>query len=99
MGLAGAKDIELRFAGYVEGLVSVIGHADRARPLWDYCVGLVLPCERKSVEPMAAVTAPERVNLPALLRRLSRIWRVFMRSAVIVPTSSLQCTVRTLLFC
>jgi SRSO17 transposase len=42
--------------------VSVIGHADRARPLWDYCVGLVMPCGRKSVEPMAAVTAPERVG-------------------------------------
>jgi SRSO17 transposase len=38
----------------------VIGHADRARPLRDYCRGLMLPCERKSVEPMAAVTAPER---------------------------------------
>jgi len=25
MGLYGAKDIELRFAGYVEGLVSVSG--------------------------------------------------------------------------
>ena len=52
---------ESRFAAYVEGLVSVIGHADRARPLRDYCVGLMLPCERKSVEPMAAVTAPARV--------------------------------------
>ncbi len=31
MGLAGAKDIELRFAGYVEGLVSVIGHASGTR--------------------------------------------------------------------
>src|ERR1700731_1535200 len=60
MGLHGAKDIELRFAGYVEGLVSVIGHADRARPLRDYCTGLMMPCERKSVEPIAAVTAPER---------------------------------------
>jgi SRSO17 transposase len=40
--------------------VSVIGHADRAGPLRDYCVGLMLPCERKSVEPMAAMTAPER---------------------------------------
>jgi SRSO17 transposase len=30
-------------------------------PLRDYCVGLMLPCERKSVEPMAAVTAPGRV--------------------------------------
>jgi len=60
MGLAGAKGIELRFAGYVEGLVSVIGHADRGGPLRDYCTGLVMPCERKSVEPMAAITAPER---------------------------------------
>ena len=51
---------ELRFSAYVEELVSVIGHADRAKPLRDYCQGLMLPCERKSVEPMAAVTAPER---------------------------------------
>src|SRR4249919_3474003 len=60
MGLYGAKDIELRFAGYVDGLVSVIGHADRAGPLRDYCTGLIMPCERKSVEPMAAITAPGR---------------------------------------
>jgi SRSO17 transposase len=51
---------ESRFAAYVEGLASVIGHADRANPLRDYCVGLMLPCERKSVEPMAAVTASGR---------------------------------------
>src|SRR3954468_1247833 len=51
---------EVRFSAYVEELVSVIGHADRAKPLRDYCQGLMLPCERKSVEPMAAVTAPER---------------------------------------
>jgi len=50
-----------RFSAYVEGLVSVIGHADRAKPLRDYCMGLVMPGERKSVEPMAAVTAPARV--------------------------------------
>src|SRR2546422_744012 len=60
MGLRTADDGELRFAGYVEGLVSVIGHADRAGPLRDYCTGLIMPCERKSVEPMAAITAPER---------------------------------------
>src|SRR5437899_2233202 len=52
---------ELRFAAYVEGLVEVIGHADRAVPLQDYCLGLLMPGERKSVEPMAAVTAPARV--------------------------------------
>src|ERR1019366_3633673 len=60
MDLRAADDSESRFAGYVEGLGSVIGHADRAGPLRDYCVGLMLPCERKSVEPMAAMTAPER---------------------------------------
>jgi SRSO17 transposase len=33
-------------------VASVIGHADRVAPLDAYCVGLLLPCERKSVEPM-----------------------------------------------
>jgi len=60
MDLRAADDSESRFSAYVEGLVSVIGHADRAGPLRDYCVGLMLPSERKSVEPMAAVTAPGR---------------------------------------
>ena len=60
MKLQSADGSEARFAAYVEGLVSVIGHADRAGPLRDYCVGLIMPCERKSVEPMAAVTAPDR---------------------------------------
>src|ERR1700747_3452497 len=60
MGLQRSDDSESRFTGYVEGRVSVLGHADRAGPLRDYCVGLMMPCERKSVEPMAAVTAPER---------------------------------------
>src|SRR6516164_3837470 len=60
MGLHGAKDIESRFSRYVEGLVSVVGHADRVGPLHDYCLGLVMPGERKSVGPMAAITAPGR---------------------------------------
>ena len=60
MDLRAADDSASRFSAYVEGLVSVIGHADRAGPLRDYCVGLMLPSERKSVEPMAAVTAPGR---------------------------------------
>src|SRR3974390_2758726 len=54
------RDIELRFVSYVEGLVSVIGHQDRAEPLHDYCVGLMMPGRRRGGEPMAAVTAPER---------------------------------------
>ena len=49
-----------RFAAYVQGLSSVLGHADRIGPLRDYCTGLILPGERKSVEPMAAKTAPAR---------------------------------------
>jgi len=51
-----------RFAKYVEGLTSVIGHADRAGPLKDYCVGLLASEGRRSVEPMAAVTEPSRVS-------------------------------------
>jgi hypothetical protein len=60
MGLPRSGDAASRFAAYVEGLTTVIGHADRAKPLRDYCVGLMMPCARKSVEPMAAITAPER---------------------------------------
>ena len=56
-----SDESESRFSAYVEGLVGAIGHADRAGPLRDYCLGLLVPGERKSVEPMAAVTAPARV--------------------------------------
>src|SRR4051812_21433317 len=52
---------EARFGVYVEALTGVIGHADGATPLRDYCTGLLMPAERKSVEPMAAITAPARV--------------------------------------
>ena len=62
MGRGRATDSESRFLRYVEGLVSVIGHADRARPLRDYCLGLMVSRGRKSVEPMAATTAPERTS-------------------------------------
>ena len=60
MDLGGTASSESRFVAYVAGLASVIGHKDRIGPLRDYCTGLMLPCERKSVEPMAAVTAPAR---------------------------------------
>src|SRR5438132_11999737 len=52
---------EARFAAYVEQLGTALGHADRQEPLHDYCLGLLMPIERKSVEPMAAVTAPAQV--------------------------------------
>jgi SRSO17 transposase len=56
----GSGESEARFATYVKGLASVVGHADRTGPLRDYCTGLILPGERKSVEPIAAKTAPAR---------------------------------------
>ena len=60
MNLSSEGAVETRFAAYVQGLSSVLGHADRIGPLRDYCTGLMLPGERKSVEPMAAKTAPAR---------------------------------------
>src|SRR2546421_9001263 len=51
---------ESRFTGYVEGLTSVIGHEDREEPLRHYCTGLLMPCESRSVEPIAAIPAPDR---------------------------------------
>ena len=43
---------EARFAAYVEALGAVLGHADRQEPMRDYCLGLLMPIARKSVEPM-----------------------------------------------
>jgi SRSO17 transposase len=61
MEWAGRRRVRLRFAAYVDSLAGVLGHADRAEPLVDYCTGLLLPGERKSVEPIAAIVAPARV--------------------------------------
>src|SRR2546423_13314941 len=46
----------------MEGLARAAGHADRETPLKNYCKGLLLPGERKSVEPMAARLAPDNVR-------------------------------------
>lgn len=51
-----------RLAAYLEGLAQAAGHADRHAPLKNYCTGLLLPGERKSVEPMAARLAPGNVR-------------------------------------
>jgi len=48
-----------RFAAYIEGLAEAAEHVDRHTPLKNYCTGLLLPGERKSVEPMAAILAPQ----------------------------------------
>src|SRR5258708_22400770 len=62
MGRGHVNASESRFLGYVEGLASVIGHADRVGPLHDYCLGLMVARGRKSVEPMAAHIAPHRTS-------------------------------------
>ena len=46
----------------MDGLAKAAGHADREAPLRSYCTGLLLPGERKSVEPMAARLAPDNVR-------------------------------------
>jgi SRSO17 transposase len=53
---------EARFAAYLEAIVGVLGDARRVAPARAYCTGLLLPGERKSVEPMAARLAPGRVQ-------------------------------------
>jgi SRSO17 transposase len=55
------RESEGRFSAYVDSLASVLGHADRTGPLMDYCTGLLMPGERKSVEPIASMVAPARV--------------------------------------
>lgn len=62
MDLRAADGVALRFHAYIEHLSEAVGHADRHGPLSEYCTGLLLPGERKSVEPMAARVAPGEVG-------------------------------------
>jgi SRSO17 transposase len=57
--LANTED---RFGEYLARLGEVVGHADRRAPLRAYMAGLLLPGERKSVEPMAAKVDPRNVE-------------------------------------
>lgn len=51
-----------RFEEYVTMIAGHLGHADRVGPFRGYCAGLMLPGNRKSVEPMAARVAPTEVR-------------------------------------
>jgi SRSO17 transposase len=53
--------VESRFERYAEKMVETLGHANRATPARWYLRGLMLPGERKSVEPMAARVQPQDV--------------------------------------
>jgi SRSO17 transposase len=46
----------------MDGLAKAAGHEDRHTPLKNYCKGLLLPGERKSIEPMAARLDPVNVE-------------------------------------
>jgi SRSO17 transposase len=59
--MAGRDAAAGRFAEYLKRLQWAVGHADRRAPLQAYLTGLLLPGERKSVEPMAAKIDPRHV--------------------------------------
>lgn len=60
MALRDGSGTEARFHSYLAERASALGHVARVKPFQDYCVGLLAAEGRKSVEPLAAVTAPER---------------------------------------
>jgi SRSO17 transposase len=62
--VSGSGGSEAGFNTYLDALCATLGHADRAAPFQSYCTGLLLPGDRKSVEPMAARLKPERVQAP-----------------------------------
>ena len=62
-----------RLAAYLDRLAGAAGHADRFEPLKLYCKGLLLPGERKSVEPMAAKLAPRVDQVDSMRQSLSHL--------------------------
>ena len=56
------RDTLRKFQRYVDALAPALEHVDRCEPFESYCKGLILPGERKSVEPMAARIAPRSVR-------------------------------------
>jgi SRSO17 transposase len=53
---------EARLEAYLDTIVGGLGHASRAASARAYCTGLLLPGERKSIEPMAARLDPGHVQ-------------------------------------
>ena len=53
--------VESRFERYTDAMIKALAHADRATPARWYLRGLMLPGQRKSVEPMAARVHPQDV--------------------------------------
>jgi SRSO17 transposase len=53
---------EARLAAYLDAIAGVLKHASRAASARAYCTALLLPGERKSIEPMAARLEPAHVQ-------------------------------------
>jgi SRSO17 transposase len=53
---------EARLEAYLDAIVGGLGHVRRAASARAYCTGLLLPGERKSIEPMAARLDPAHVQ-------------------------------------
>jgi SRSO17 transposase len=51
-----------RFQQYIQSISGVLGNQSRVGPMGEYCSGLMLPLERKSIEPMAARLGPMDVE-------------------------------------
>ena len=62
MGSREGAGREARFSGYAERLSAALGDRDREGRFRAYCAGLLGTEGRKSVEPLAAATAPSRVS-------------------------------------
>src|SRR4051812_2511672 len=61
-GTRRALPSEARLAAYLDAITAELGHASRAASAQAYCTGLLLPGERKSIEPMAARLDPAHVQ-------------------------------------
>src|SRR3954471_10080901 len=94
---------EVRFQAYINALSEEIGHADRIDPLRSYCTGLLLPGERKSIEPMAARLDPRHVQathqslqgnrvkpIKSFLRTAITLWVMSARRSVLLSESRLK---------
>jgi SRSO17 transposase len=53
---------ETRFERYIKEIATIVDRADQRKPLQAYLAGLLLPGERESVEPMAALIDTHHVR-------------------------------------
>src|SRR5271155_923599 len=61
MNLQKANESNTRFEAFAAELANVLGRKGRGEQFVDYSRGLIVASGRKSVEPLAAVTAPAKV--------------------------------------